>query len=294
MIPAEGACVFSWLVAGPSGQAVELIFPGDLDKALELRRKKILFGFPFLFPFANRVFRNGKEGSYVWEDKPYAMPIHGFSNSATWSVVSVQGGAQAAGAVLALESSAQTNAMYPWSFRVELNYQLQRHQLTITQSIKNRDAKAMPLSPGWHPYFRVPLASGGSKGACILRVPGRTELGFDAQTYQMSGESKPFHEQETTLATHGGTGKYITDLSEPRVSLHDPAARMGVEMDLCAPDGKLAWPYILTWTLPDDAPFFCIEPYEGVTDAVHSGTGLRVLPPGKSYTTQLKARAVSG
>jgi len=95
-----------------------------------------------------------------------------------------------------------------------------------------------------------------------------------------------------TIAEHGLIGKYITDLTEPKASIHDPVAKIGAEMDLRGPDGQLAWPYILTWTLSDDAPFFCIEPYEGVTDAVHNKIGLRILQPGQAYETRLRTNII--
>jgi galactose mutarotase-like enzyme len=295
LIPFLGAYVYSWIAESPaSGQPVELIWPGNFDEAVRLNQARTLAGFPFLFPFANRVFQDGKEGAWQWQGKRYPMTIHGFSNNVPWSVAATQAGADSATVTLALEESPYTLEMYPWPFRVELTYTLSTNQLTIDHRIENRGDSPMPLSPGWHPYFLVPMSPEGTKSDCVLEVPGKTRLGINVQNCNMTGERFPFDQQTMTLAEHGPTGMYITDLTEPRVALRDPAAALGVEMDLRDAAGRLAWPYILTWTLSDDARFFCIEPYEGVTDTVHNGIGLRILAPKASYTTRLTTRTLQG
>lgn len=292
MIPAEGAAIYSWRVPGPTGSPVDLIFPCDLEKVRGLRDARFLFGFPYLFPFANRVYQDNEQGAYAWEGKRYPMTIHGFSTYLPWTVVSMKADTDSATIVISLEDSPATMEMYPWKFRVELTYRLTKDDLVIDHTVSNRSDRPMPLSPGWHPYFHVPIVAEGKQTECIVHLPGTTELGINMTTAQMTGGSKPFAQQDMTLGEHGATGKYVTDLDSPHTSVFDPAARMGVEMDLRDKQGKIAWPYILTWTLSDDSSFFCVEPYEGVTDAVHNKIGLRILEAGESYETRLKSSVI--
>jgi galactose mutarotase-like enzyme len=40
----------------------------------------------------------------------------------------------------------------------------------------------------------------------------------------------------------------------------------------------------VTWTLADDSPFYCVEPWMGPANAVENKTGLQWVAPGQSQS----------
>ncbi|HEY4804128.1 MAG TPA: aldose epimerase, partial [Paraburkholderia sp.] len=45
-----------------------------------------------------------------------------------------------------------------------------------------------------------------------------------------------------------------------------------------------------TWTLAPDSDFYCVEPWLGLPDAIHTGLGLRWLEPGETQRAELRIR----
>ena len=102
-------------------------------------------GIPFLFPIFGRL----KDGKYTWEEREYAMEIHGFGHTSVWQVAEHTGSLLR----LTLEAGKGTLAQYPFRFRVTLEFTVGENGLTICQTYENRDEKPMPYNYGFHPYF---------------------------------------------------------------------------------------------------------------------------------------------
>jgi galactose mutarotase-like enzyme len=71
------------------------------------------------------------------------------------------------------------------------------------------------------------------------------------------------------------------------VRIEMPTLKRAIEIDLKRP-GSLPWYAVTSWTLAPDADFYCVEPWLGLPDAIHSGLGLRWLAPGQSETATLR------
>ncbi len=62
---------------------------------------------------------------------------------------------------------------WPADFRLSVTYELSGNCLSAEIAIENPGDSPLPYGFGAHPYFRVPLASGGSADACRVRLPAR-------------------------------------------------------------------------------------------------------------------------
>jgi len=113
-----------------------------------------------LFPFAGRVFHGGQSGAYEWRGKVRALPIHGFAPRRAWTLE--QHDCATSRAVLTLASDAESYAAFPFPFQLTMTVDLKPTAMTIRVEVLNTGlagSEPMPLAPGFHPYFRVPMPS---------------------------------------------------------------------------------------------------------------------------------------
>ena len=127
-----------------------------------------LCGNPFLAPWANRLdehafFANRKKfqlnrGLANYLVDPLDQPIHGLLlYSPHWQVASLEASVDAAEVRSRLEFSRHPDLMaqFPFAHCIEMVYRLCGSSLETHTRIENIGTEAMPLSVGYHPYFRV-------------------------------------------------------------------------------------------------------------------------------------------
>ena len=74
-----------------------------------------------------------------------------------WEVVELGADDRGASATSRLEFYRYPDLMaqYPFAHRIEMTYRLSAGRLEVRTSIENLSAETMPVSIGYHPYFRV-------------------------------------------------------------------------------------------------------------------------------------------
>ncbi len=105
-----------------------------------------------LFPYIARLW----EKSYIFQGKTYHMDIHGFAKDSVFSC-------EKAGEnelVFAMEDTRETLEQYPFHFRFEIRYLLEKNTLKVFYSVKNKDEKTMYFGIGGHPGFNIPMEEG--------------------------------------------------------------------------------------------------------------------------------------
>jgi aldose 1-epimerase len=134
----------------------------------EWKTKMIPCAIPFLGPWANRL----DEDAYWANDKKYILnpslpglrrdqfgaSIHGvlyFAN--VWKVVSVKADAQSARVVSQLEfwKYPDMMAQFPFAHTITMTHRLAAGVLQIEVQIQNHSVSPMPVSVGFHPFFRL-------------------------------------------------------------------------------------------------------------------------------------------
>ncbi len=144
IVPARGAIVSRLSVRGTEVLYMDRSTLGDLTK-------NVRGGIPILFPFAGKL----ENDSLLCAGT--TMKQHGFGRNMAWTVEE-----QAFGGVrLSLKSDADSRALFPYDFAAEYSVFLLPFGLQIELQIANTGKTALPLSPGWHPYFNCvgPLKS---------------------------------------------------------------------------------------------------------------------------------------
>src|SRR5438132_9542323 len=92
------------------------------------------------------LFKDG-----VLREKGTMLPIHGFGRVLPWTVTGVGDSYLS----MQLNSSDATRADYSYEFIFTAHIEAGEQTLTYTVTMENRGDEAMPIAPGFHPYFAV-------------------------------------------------------------------------------------------------------------------------------------------
>lgn len=191
IVTAVGNVAFELKVKGQN----ILYFPSaTLD---EFRVRPRLGGIPFLGPWANRLdepafYANGKKYPFNMElgNVNGPRPIHGFlSSTDKWQVVEVKSDASSAWVTSRLEFYRQPQwmAQFPFAHTIEMTYRLRDGVVEVSTTVQNLSAEPMPLSIGYHPYYRL---TDSPRDEWTLAVGARTQWLLNADKIP-TGETEP-------------------------------------------------------------------------------------------------------
>lgn len=218
------------------------------------------WGLPLMIPNFSRL----KDG--VFKEKGTMLPIHGFGRIMPWIVTETDSSSLS----MQLSSSDATRAAYPYEFTFTASIEAGEQTLTYTVTMENRGDEAMPIAPGFHPYFAV------------------------AQ------------QQKSQLITDGPTGfkvsdfdwvEHIPDNPYPfphRVDIEFPEQGTVTIAEL-PQDGKYSLSNMQVWSEPPTKPdhdFICFEPTVSSEDALNRPADRLTIDPhsAQKFVLQLTAR----
>ncbi|MBI3971908.1 MAG: aldose 1-epimerase [Chloroflexi bacterium] len=173
--PAFGNNCLAYHTRAPNGCEVDVILePPDLT---HVRQQPSWWGTPLLFPWPGRI----PGGRYVYRGTTYQLPnleangsaIHGFVKTRRWRVDDAAADAERAALRCSISSDDHPETLegYPFPYRVTAAYELNENGLSLLVTVANTGNEPLPFGFGAHPYFRLPLAPGDDRGACLITVP---------------------------------------------------------------------------------------------------------------------------
>lgn len=230
---------------------------------------------PLLFPFCGRC----KDGTYRWQGKDYPMPIHGFLPTALLSVAHHS----THRLTLTLTDSPETRAIYPFSFRLTLAYQLTETDLLLTATVQAGDT-SLPFSLGAHPGFCLPVDETGFADSYLqfsddfpltrLEITEKGLLGDHPAPYPLKNGILPLSPDPA-----GGCGIFFRVCNKQR-TLTLKSAHLPCDIRMEFRD----FPILGLWHA-QEAPYLCIEPWQGLpapddtpTDLAHKPETVLLAP----------------
>lgn len=269
-VPAYGANCAS-LCIEINGETRELLYqhPHFYDSNTDKTRG----GIPFLFPMCGRLERDGEEGVYLLGSTRYTMKIHGFIHRMPWQVDSVD----ETSITMSCRDDEDTFAVYPFHFVLRITYTLDSTSLVCHFTVENTGKVPFPYYAGFHPFFSTPEPGKGKEKVKITMSPHKNILYNDRLT-DITGvrEFNPF----PTSITNEEINECLFDMgSEAKAAVTFPDG-YSLEITAGGDDAEL-FPYMQLYTMPD-RPFFCIEPWMGMPNALNSVAGVRWLSAGVS------------
>ena len=275
VVPALGATVSSLVMPGSGSAPRECLHrrPWFWDRSTGETRG----GIPPLFPICGRLLDgDGVPGRYRVGGIPFSLPIHGFAMRMPWRVVD---SAKPDALRLALASTFETRAAYPFSFELELVFRVAPHGFSCSLVVANVGTEPLPYAAGFHPYFATPPPGAGKE---------LTRFEADATARHHYDETK------TAIVCSGPPPAFPMSVADPDVNglLLDAAPSGGSR--IVFPDSTEihvhASPLFRNrqfFTLPDQ-PFFCDEPWMSPPNSLNLPGSARLLLPDHAETSTLR------
>ena len=242
-------------------------------------------GIPLLHPWANRVskMRFALDGREVDLDEaglplsldPNGLPIHGLLAGASgWRVERHE--AVEMGGVLAasFDFGAREDLVgaFPFPHCIEVEAKLAGPILTIETRVTATGDVAVPVSFGYHPYFRLP---GVERSSWWVEIPVSERVVLDAEEVP-SGRMEEAEVPAGPLSSR----TFDDEFAAPKGSSPFVLAGGGRRVEVSFRDG---YPYAQVYA-PDDDDVIAFEPMTAPTNAlVAAGAELELVPPGESY-----------
>jgi galactose mutarotase-like enzyme len=241
-------------------------------------------GIPLLHPWANRVADRrftvaGREIDLadhldLISLDPNGHPIHGLLAGARgWTVERHEEASDGAVLAAAFDFAAHEDLMdaFPFPHLVEIEARVAGGRLTIETAMQASGDLPVPVSFGYHPYFRLP---GVDRASWEVEIPVSRRVVLDE-------EELPTGEMEDTEVEGSALGSRTFD---DEFGAPEGGAPFGLEgggrrIEVSFGEG---YPYAQVYA-PDDDDVIAFEPMTAPTNALVSGLGLKLLKPGETY-----------
>lgn len=246
---------------------------------------------PLLFPIVGAL--NG--GRYRLDGSEYSLPRHGFARTSRFALVEHT----AETARFRLTDSAETRAVYPFAFVLDMEFRAEGDVLRQVATVTNPADAPLWFSFGFHPAFAWPLPGGAAKEAHhvvfaqdepapVRRIDPATGLVLPApQPSPVSGD------RFIPAASQFDADALIWDRLASRSLTF--GADQGARLEIGFPDT----PMLGVWQKPG-AAYLCIEPWQGLADPqgwtgeLRDKPGIVALAPGAARSFRMDVRVVPG
>jgi len=246
-------------------------------------------GIPLLHPWANRLaqWRYRAAGRDVDLDSASpllhrdanGLPIHGVPWSMlAWDVSTAT--PTLLGARLDWTRD-DLLAVFPFPHRLEIAVRLAGNGLTLQTTLVAGPGNPVPLSFGFHPYLGLP---GLPRDEWRLTLPAMRRLELDALGIP-TGAEEAFEALDAVLGEFDFDDGFALLDERTSLSLSGGGRRVSVEF--------LAGYRFAQIYAPRGREFVALEPMTAPTNALASGTGLRLVNPGAGFSAAFRIRVES-
>jgi aldose 1-epimerase len=245
-------------------------------------------GMPLLAPWANRLSRKQFRVAGVDVDHR-RLPLHrdrnGLANHGTMAAVPGWEVLREEPARLVARFAYEADRAFPFPHELTVDALLAEDGLTVKTSLRPTGRRRVPVSFGWHPYFRLP----GRRRDSTLGLPACSRLELDARGIP-TGKAAPFQPERSSAPARPERlalgDRELDDLfalgSRRRFTLEGGGRKVEIRFgrgydfaQIYGPRGKR---------------FVAIEPMTAPTDALVTGA-CRVVRPGESFSATFEIAA---
>lgn len=247
---------------------------------------------PLLFPYCGGLYND----EILVEGKTYNAPKHGFARNMQFECTL----ADSQALVFQLKDNDETRALYPFSFVLEVAYQLSGETMSQKVTVTNPSTQQkdiLPFSIGFHPGFVLPFGESDKVSDYEIYFDEvETPVEIKTPNGYVSGEKKNYFTQEQTIVL--ADDLFATDsiclsgLCSNYISVREqsnPSNFIQVNTK--------AFPYVLLWSAATKpAAFVCIEPWNNLPDGPEeygefkNKPGNTLLAAGEKYETTLEVK----
>jgi galactose mutarotase-like enzyme len=240
-------------------------------------------GIPLLHPWANRLAAWGYEAagrrveldpdSPLLKKDPNDLPIHGFLGASPyWDVLGADADDTRARLATRLDFGAHPEYLegFPFPHELRIDASLAGATLTIRTTIVAGAEKSVPISYGFHPYFALPDVG---RADWHVELPVRERVVTDERQIP-TGETEPLQIEPGPLGDRTFDDGYSSVEDGARFVLAGGGRRIVVQWV-----GGYRYAQVYA---PEGDDLIAFEPMTAPTNALVSGDGLALVPPGES------------
>jgi len=212
---------------------------------------------PVLFPIVGTL----KENVFFYHEKQYRLSRHGFARDSIFEAKKNH----AEALVFTLKSSQKTKENYPFDFEFQIIYTLLENKLGISYRTINTGNSDMYFSVGAHPAFHIPFIPDTHFEDYFLAFSENENAGiFPLNEDGLLKENKiPFLANENkiplTKSLFYKDALVFSDLCSKYLFIKHKTLEDYIRISISG------MPYLGIWSAKD-APFVCIEPWNGIAD----------------------------
>lgn len=237
---------------------------------------------PILFPIIGAL----KNDTYIFEDKEYHLPKHGFFRNNEAVTLKRKGRDHL---TFSLKFSKDTLKAYPFQFELEISYRLHEKTLEVSHEVFNLDEKPIYFSIGGHPAFNAPLFPGETYEDYYLQFDQNMDLNTAVLSKDglISNTSKAVLKNENEINLRkdlfDNDALIFQEIASKKISLN--SRHTGKILTVDYPDFE----NLGIWAKPN-APYVCIEPWLGIADLddtdqdLKNKKGINKLMPTQSFS----------
>jgi galactose mutarotase-like enzyme len=273
-LPELGARLMNWNVTLGDGSVRDIIYWPETDNLDNIAG--VRGGNPILFPFSGRSYDRGEIHHWRADDgvrRP--MPIHGLARQGRFQAIRLDEGGFSA----QFSPDAAAQAAYPYDYEFVVSYRFEPLGIFVELQLSNLGNVPIPWSAGHHFYFTLPWNPGRTRRDYLLETTATKHLVRDERGGLASGPRlgprETLDTKELVDVIHTGLRRDVFAVTEvptgERLLFRSGMANSNAR-DLA----------VVTWTLDDKSPFYCIEPWMGPPNAAETKVGLHHVAPGQS------------
>ena len=273
-LPEIGARLMNWNITLGDGSVRDVLYWPENANFGDFA--KVRGGNPILFPFNARTYDRGD--IHFWraaDGVRRPMPMHGIARQGSFKVTRLD----ARGFVAQFVPGEEARAAYPFDYDFTVTYRFDPLGLSCEVALTNLGSTPLPWSAGHHFYFTLPWSEGTTRADYAIRIPAAKRLRQDGTGGLIAG---PQLNLEESIANKALLDSLHTNLRSNEVIFGEKGRAGDVVMRL----GTAPVPHpdatFVTWTLNDESPFFCVEPWMGPPNAAEHQVGLHFVPPGET------------
>ena len=239
---------------------------------------------PNLFPIVGRI---KNDGNYYYQGKNYTIKSpHGFTKISELTCVEQTENT----IIFNLKSNNETMKVYPFEFDFKIKYELIKNKLNITYIVENIGEKTLIFAVGAHPGFNIPINDGEKFEDYFIEFENIcTPNEVICDNCFITGDEKPFkleNDKKLTLNHNlfDNDAIILSKLNSKKLCVKSNSSKnyIAVQFD--------DFEYLGIWHKPlSDAPYICIEPWNGLPSGVASDENFETkepmlkLDPSKTY-----------
>ncbi len=273
-LPEHGARLMNWNITLGDGSVRDVLYwPEQADFA---DFAKVRGGNPILFPFNARVFDRGD--IHFWraaDGVRRPMPMHGLARQGEFKIVRTD----ARGFVAQFVPGAEAQACYPYAYEFTVTYRFEAFGLSCEFALANLGAEPLPWSAGHHFYFTLPWSEGATRSDYLIRIPASRRLRQDTTGALVAG---PQLQLEESLANPALLDALHLGLRGNEIVFGEKGRPGDIVMKIGTDKVPHPEATLVTWTMDETSPFFCVEPWMGPPNAPEHKVGLHWVAPGET------------